>query len=1760
MKPTTQRDRHTPARPRANPERQLLATAALLAMAALTPWAQHPALAQTVVPNATAPAGKKALIDSASNGVPIVNIAPPSTGGVSHNLFTSFNTATNGVIVNNRSGAGTSVLGGTINGNPQLGPAAARLVLAEVNSANPSSLLGRLEMAGAGAEFVLANPNGITCNGCGFINTSRAVLASGTPDWLGGVSGGTLSGYNISGGSVQVGALGMNVAGLADVSLLGGQIGVTGKIDDGGTGSTAVFAIAGANKVNHLTLQASPLARGNAVPLNAIDVASVGSINAHQIYLVTTEATTALQHAGTATARSGGITLDAAGNLGVTGTLRTSVGGAILATAQKIEVRTSNGAGNGSGGLVDAPGGLVLLQAKADATLKYAGLSGGDVMVAAGGSLRAENSLLNASQDLRLAADAGEMDVLAGTLNAGRHLSLQAGSHLGLLATESTATTSSSTASGTTTITNTVYDKPLVDAKGDISISSSNGGITFDGARVTAGGSMGIQGPGIQVLARKNLLSEVSVSGNTTTRPNTQDLVSTALNAGKDLSLLATGKAGSYDLGDIFISGANVQAGMGQLSLTAARNIDIANDITTDTSFSEYYAVKRRWFSKTVTREIKTSVAETIKPSELGGATIAIGAGGNVGIVASNVQADGALTISADADLSLLSAGANRYAFSDRMVKKSGTLGSGILVISFGSRTTTEIASQQSSLQHGAVVSSLFGDVGLSAGNQYLQMSSSVIAPLGNIAISGQDLALQTNNNTSTDFSLIRSQQWGLTASIGHPWVSSAQTVLEAAKKAEATDSGQHKALAYLTSALSVYNAFTEPVKTTGSRPNTAAGEAPTAQPVTLNNGWSLSLSLGAQASSFESLVASTVPQESMLSAGRDVSLTATGAGVDSGSITLLGSAVSAGNNATLRATRDINLLAAVGSNSEATKSSSSSGSIGLGFDAASSSLVSINLAASRSRAWSNGWGTTYFDSQVGAGQVLDMSSGRDTTLAGAKASGNTVLARVGTVGAGNLTIASPQDESHFSARDTSWGFGLSVSPAGVPTGVSLSYANAKLLADWQSAREQSAIVAGTGGFDVNVAGHTHLRGGALSSESSLNRATTQTFSHESLVNRDNVSGSASSISLSLSVNPAGMPGLGGSSIGWANVERSSLGATVAAVAPGTHTITRPDLNAAAIAALRAAERNPLLAQRDSTQAALSTLREQEPPKYPGQILNITVSGSGTPSPLPAPLPGTGPTDGPTDGPIEAVLSSPTPEWTSWKYRMDQLSASLAGLNTRIATSDARVLQDASTISLSPNTSHQPLLQIFDASRATAQLKTNAAITAAFGREAYKSVGTLADQRRKAELDKCDDQSISHAACTAAEPWREGGRYRTLLHAAVGAASFGSAGAAGVLASSAAQEVLGAALTVKLVEAGITDLATINTVRGVMSLVAGAAAGGAAGAASGLSVDANNRQLHQSEYDQARALRKVIAQKLMITEQEAEGRILRQMQRSVDYQTALADGFRVDEQIVGLVGCAILQCKYRERNADYFKPEVNANFTPLNLEAYRAAVAQRDKGYSAAQLQQRAQISSMALGVASTVFGVAESLYILATGKSFAGEDESRWWGAAGVATLGISRAGSAGSKIYELRHVDNIGEVLVVNSQVLNAAWRDINGGLQWRNPITNAIESIPAGNVVHVDHVFATKAAEGLNGWNLLTKAEQNALLNQPLNLQPMLASANCSKGCKIEVPGIGGWETWLGTPVSAAYKGYLFDIQTKIRNQIDVAIRLKLPPPGP
>ena len=140
-----------------------------------------PASAQ-VITAPTAPIEFRPNVTSSGNGTPTLNIVKPSSGGVSHNKLREYNIDTRGLILNNSGLGGTSIIGGKVESNPNLvGGSSAKIIVNEVTGSRRSNLNGVTEVFGSKADVIVANPNGIDCMGCGFINTGRATLTTGAP-------------------------------------------------------------------------------------------------------------------------------------------------------------------------------------------------------------------------------------------------------------------------------------------------------------------------------------------------------------------------------------------------------------------------------------------------------------------------------------------------------------------------------------------------------------------------------------------------------------------------------------------------------------------------------------------------------------------------------------------------------------------------------------------------------------------------------------------------------------------------------------------------------------------------------------------------------------------------------------------------------------------------------------------------------------------------------------------------------------------------------------------------------------------------------------------------------------------------------------------------------------------------------------------------------------------------------------------------------------------------------------------------------------------------------------------------------------------------------------------------------------------------------------------------------------------------------------------------------------------------------------------
>lgn len=538
-------------------------------------------------------------IGAAPNGVPLIDIVGPNSQGLSHNKYNTFNVGTPGVILNNYNGEiGTSKLGGATPGNPNLqGRGAATVILNEVTSQNRSSLVGPTEVFGGRADVIIANPNGITCDGCGFINTPRATLTTGVPD-IG--ADGRLNGFTVNSGDVSFGPKGANFAtgdGRVDLfDIVSRTIHIDGTIYGEDLRLTA-----GKSKFDYATGDATPLDATSGTPEYAIDGSALGAMQAGRIKMVVTEKGAGVRMRGDMAANAGELSLsadgkisigNASGNNGVNISSKRSVSTGRLTSKKSVSVKAgkdtkvaSIGAEediliNGGAGFIDVAGTLAAsgaLNLLADGRIALADASAtGPVSLWSGAGSIAISGTAQSGAAMSLTAASGA--ITAGSLLSKGDLALLSGLHLGisgLVLAEGNLQASASS--------DIRYDS--LEANGDVLLSSTNGVIGFD-KRTAAGSDIRIRQQNADL---SNNRSRLATSGTLYINANNINLTySTLTSGGIDLTSSGTTDLTGARLNAVTASStARSVQGSGDIAIQAgsliandATNILAAHDLT----------------------------------------------------------------------------------------------------------------------------------------------------------------------------------------------------------------------------------------------------------------------------------------------------------------------------------------------------------------------------------------------------------------------------------------------------------------------------------------------------------------------------------------------------------------------------------------------------------------------------------------------------------------------------------------------------------------------------------------------------------------------------------------------------------------------------------------------------------------------------------------------------------------------------------------------------------------------------------------------------------------------------------------------------------------------------------------------------------------------------------------------------------------------------------------------------------------------------
>jgi filamentous hemagglutinin len=688
-------------------------------------------------------------------------------------------------------------------------------------------------------------------------------------------------------------------------------------------------------------------------------------------------------------------------------------------------------------------------------TVQGSQFTGREVAVSAGHNLQVNQSQVTGKQTVSLSADR-DLTLAAGRVDAGGSALLTAGNDINLNAVRTTTQRSrGERETHASEISRTVIT-------------------TGDNLTLSAGRDMNSQAA---IIASENntvikagrdiaLMAESVSEGDSYRSKNKTEIHETVRQQGTEI--LSGGHATLIAGRDVTAQAAEVVAG-GDIALKADRNVLLTTATESDYHYREEKKKRRGFLSKKSTHTISEDSYTREKGSLLSGNRVTISAGNNLAVKGSDVVADRDVALAAGNNVSLTAATNTDTSWRFKETKKSGLSGTGGIGFTLGSGKTThdrrEAGTTQS--QSATTIGSTTGSVSITAGNQARISGSDVIANR-NIHITGDSVVIDPGHDKRSVKETFEQKSTGVTLALSGVVGNALNQAVSAAQDAKESSDSRLGALKGTQAILA------------GVQAGVSHGrQQQNADP---NNGMGISVSLNHQQAKSETQYRHDVVSGSTLSAGNNVSLTATGkkqGQSNSGDILIAGSQIKSGHDTTLNAQNDILLTAAANTQQTTGKNSSKGGGVGVSFGGgAGSGGLSIFASINGAKGSEKGNGITWTETTVDAGNTLTLISGRDTTLSGAQVSGEKVNAGVGN----NLTITSLQDSDRYNSKQNSVAAGGSFTFGSMTGSGYASVSQDKIKSNYDSVQEQSGIFAGRDGFDITVGRHTQLDGAVIAS------------------------------------------------------------------------------------------------------------------------------------------------------------------------------------------------------------------------------------------------------------------------------------------------------------------------------------------------------------------------------------------------------------------------------------------------------------------------------------------------------------------------------------------------------------------------------------------------------------------------------------------------------------------------------------------------------
>ncbi len=962
------------------------------------------------------------------------------------------------------------------------------------------------------------------------------------------------NGALIAGGDVELNATNtlsnQGVIAGADVSITAGNLLNQGRI--GGTGSVALEArndllnqgqIQGRDVAlvagNNLVSEASKAINGVGI-LSGISASNTLQLMAGNDMTLT----------GTRVQAGGSAALIAGNNLSLTpSALRDDNG--LLRGGDVVSVTTGKGlfvsAGNDLQlhGVTIAAGGSAALQAGNDLSLTPTTGLDGKV---------ATRTSINTGDSLQLTAG-NDLTIRQAEVKAGGDLIAAAGNNLNVESVVNDSQSNSDNSRNgktrvTTTTTTQTIDQQALTAGGNLILSAGND-VNLVAAKLDAGKGLGISA-GNDINA--STLTTVDTSDTLETRKRFKQTTATRDETVHGTEFSAGGNLAMQAGNDITLTAASAATKDGGITLAAGNDVNLLAASEQHDAVQDMTKKKKGTFSsKTTTThdEWHDNVAVT---ATLSGDTVQIAAGNDLLSQGAQVASTGDVVLAAGNNLTLDTVQNTHSEEHEKTVKKSGLYGGGGFSVALGATKKTDGLDVTEVTNTGSLVGSTDGAVTMTAGNKVSITGSDVLSATSTTIV-GKEVTIAAAENTVDTVQTSKQQSAGITLGLTGGAVDAAQAIYGAAKRGSEVEDDRLKALYAAKAGYAVSDTVGlvsnglkgyDGQAVAGNTTKTGAAAADGAQGAANAAGVSLRLGIGASSSSSKTTTHEETTGGSRILSNGDITIAATG-----GDLNIIGSKI-AGENVALAAANNLNLLSNKETNTTKSENKNAGGEIGISVGA----VTGYYLSVSAGKGSAKGNSDLRTESVVTANDTLTLVSGNDTTIQGAQAIGNKVLANVG----GDLLIKSEQDTNEYKSKQQQASLTLATG-----TGSGGSYSQQKVNSSYTSVTEQSGIQAGNGGFDITVGGNTALVGGAIASaaDASLNRLSTGSLTVEDLQNKAEYKTSGVSVAGGTGSSMASMAiGTGLSMLG--NSSDSSSSTTKSDIAAGTIQIRNGDESALA--------------------------------------------------------------------------------------------------------------------------------------------------------------------------------------------------------------------------------------------------------------------------------------------------------------------------------------------------------------------------------------------------------------------------------------------------------------------------------------------------------------------------------------------------------------------------------------------------------------------